>query len=223
MGCRISKSVIEEEPVPRSFRVIGHPTLDRPVTPNFKSSIEEKPLPRSFRVIGNPALDRPDPPRPTVSTPIRKETISGPTPVPFSAFVDQVGVPAAGIFHIPGANPATPLAPAHTVLAPKGKRRMSSLREPGRESIIVQKRLGKKVKGAVVRKERGGRGNKGVSREVKESKDAEGEKEIKKKSIWQKLRGGRGNKGLSQEVMESKDADGEKAMKKKSRWFWRRK
>ncbi len=78
------------------------------------------------------------------------------------------------------------------VLAPKGKRRMASFREPGTE--IEKRSVGKgkrMVKGNVVRKERGGRGNRGLSREVKEMG---WEVEMEKRGGWFWRRRGHGRK-----------------------------
>ncbi|KAI4222661.1 MAG: hypothetical protein L6R36_005994, partial [Xanthoria steineri] len=235
MGCRLSKSSIKEEPLPRSFRVIGNPTLNQPIIPS-----------------------------PVVPKPVNKEAISAPTAVSLAKFVEQVGVPAAAVPHIPTASlaspphhqtitakpqptrptlaplaqpirpktapgpeaplhplqsnptlqiprpsllhrsslpslipippppnsPTSPSAPSplrtvvfpslpyvppgmtlEQVLAPKGKRRMSSLREPGRE-MSVSRKWEKKASKGMVRKERGGRGNKGLGGEVREVKEA---------------------------------------------------
>ena len=247
MGCRLSKSSIKEEPQPRSFRVIGNPKLDQPIVPS-----------------------------PIVPRPVQKEAISAPTAVSFSKFVEQVGVPAAAVSHIPTASltppphpqtitakpqptgltidpvaqpirpktapgpkapphplqsnptlqiprptlphrsslpslipippppnsPTSPSAPSplrtvvfpslpyvppgmtlEQVLAPKGKRRMSSLREPGREMSVGRKWEKKASKGAV-RKERGGRGNKGLGGEVREVKEAGWEVEMQGRGGW---------------------------------------
>ncbi|KAL8841005.1 MAG: hypothetical protein Q9176_003577 [Flavoplaca citrina] len=177
-----------------------------PTPPPFTQNPTPKPQP-----------NRPTPT--PINQPIRPQTAPGPKAQPHPLQSHPILQPPRPILHHrsslpslipippPPGSPISPCSPSplrsfvlpplpyvppgmtlEQVLAPKGKRRASSLREPGRGVMVGGKGV-KKGKGNVVRKERGGRGNRGVSREVREMG---WEVEIKERGGWFWRRRGNG-------------------------------
>ncbi|KAL8765687.1 MAG: hypothetical protein Q9209_007325 [Squamulea sp. 1 TL-2023] len=142
--------------------------------PRTTSTVQQPPRPKASSLPltpPQPLQSHPTPPPPhpillhrsslpsliPIPTPLSHTPTSPPTPSPLRTIVFPP---------LPYVPPGSSL---EEVLASKGKRRLSSLREPGRVLTAKEKQRLQKAQEKLLRKERGGRGNKGVSREVKEA------------------------------------------------------
>ena len=166
-------------PKPQPIRPTPIP-LNQPFRPQTAPGPKEQPHP----LQSHPVLQ---PPRPIL--PHRSSLPSLiPIPPPPGSPISPCSPSPLRSFVYPPIPYVPPGMTLDQVLAPKGKRRASSLREPGRGVMVGRKGV-RKGKGNVVRKERGGRGNRGVSREVREMA---WEVEMEKKGGWFWRRRGNG-------------------------------
>ncbi|KAL8885002.1 MAG: hypothetical protein Q9192_006723, partial [Flavoplaca navasiana] len=177
-------------PIPPSFTQHATPKLqpNRPTPTPLNQPIRPQTAPGS-KVQPHPLQSHPilQPPRPIL--PHRSSLPSLiPIPPPPDSPISPCSPSPLRSFVLPPIPYVPPGMTLDQVLAPKGKRRASSLREPGRVVMVGGKGV-KKGKGDVGRKERGRRGNRGVSREVRE---LGWEVEMEKRGGWFWRRRGNG-------------------------------